>query len=378
MELIFSDHKKRELKTQEIIDFSVQKKGLFLIQISARVKSEKQLNTTDDEDLRIEIDGRKFPQINNNQRYFDSPAAFSGGTSKGLTKTVFFILWLEAGKHTFSLIPDGSTTFIDLEIFRVNEKPTLSEFSLPVNKIAEDGDRRDWITFVLVDASLVSFTAELTLIRRFIDSDDAKIIIDDSIKRSNQNKRQKLWYFIASLIKGEKQSEKFAVDLPLGMHYLEFWADRMPKLEKIIFTNLIFKAPLTIQEKIEYKAQQFGFDSKMMLRLAKRESQFDSKATSYVGAKGLFQLTDITIQQIENLGFKVFDPYDIDQNIEGGFIYFNWLYQRYKNQKNQIKKTLAAWNWGLSHIPIEGKLDFESLPNEVKKFINDVLGDYDF
>ena len=78
---------------------------------------------------------------------------------------------------------------------------------MPLNNSAEDGDRRDWITFVLVDTSLSSFTVELTLTRRFLDSDDVKIVIDDSIKRSNQNRRQKFWYFIASLIRGEKQSE---------------------------------------------------------------------------------------------------------------------------------------------------------------------------
>ena len=42
----------------------------------------------------------------------------------------------------------------------------------------------------------------------------------------------------------------------------------------------------------------------MMLRLAKRESQFDSGATSGAGAKGLFQLTDITIKQIIELDLK--------------------------------------------------------------------------
>ncbi|MEK7111036.1 MAG: lytic transglycosylase domain-containing protein [Patescibacteria group bacterium] len=378
MKSIYSDHKERVIKKLENLVFTVKNKGLYFIQVSAKTKNEKQMGGTDDEDLRIEVNKRKFPQLANSERYFDSPAAFSGGTSKGLTKTVLFFLWFESGEHHLSLIPDISATLVRIDIFQAAEDSDLSELNLPLNNSAEDGDRRDWITFVLVDTSLSSFTVELTLTRRFLDSDDVKIVIDDSIKRSNQNRRQKFWYFIASLIRGEKQSEKFVVDLPPGMHYLEFWADRMPKLEKITFLNLTFKILATIQEKIEYKSQQFDFNPKMMLRLAKRESQFDSGATSGAGAKGLFQLTDITIKQIKELGFEISDPYDIDQNIEGGFIYFNWLYKRYENQKDQIKKTLAAWNWGLSYIQVKGEFNFEGLPDGVKKFINDVLGDYDF
>lgn len=378
MEPIYADHKKRVIEESEDISLIAKAKGLYLIQISAKTKNGKQLGGADDEDLRIEIDSRKFSQLSNNERYFDSAAAFSGSTSKGLTKTVYFFLWLDAGKHTIALIPDGSASLVSLDVFQRSENSNLSEFSLPIDKVAEDGDRRDWITFVLVDMSLASFMAELVLTRRFLDSDDVKIILDNSIKRSNQNKRQKLWYFIASLVKGEKQKERFEVNLPSGMHYLEFWADRMPKFEKIIFTNLIFKAPTTIQEKIEYKARQFGFDPRIMLRLAKRESQFDPHVTSQVGAKGLFQLTDITLKQISKLGYEISDPYDIDQNIEGGFVYFKWLFQRYEGQKNQIKKTLAAWNYGLSHIPVKGNLDFDGLPNETKKFINDILGVHDF
>lgn len=115
-----------------------------------------------------------------------------------------------------------------------------------------------------------------------------------------------------------------------------------------------------------------------MIRLAKRESQFNPKATSLVGAKGLYQLTEITIRQIKELGFKITDPYNIDQNIQGAFIYFEWLYKRYEGEKNQIEKTLAAWNYGLAHIPQNEPLDFDKLPKETKNLINDVLGDHDF
>ncbi len=378
MESIYSDYTERVIKKSEKLDFSVKNKGAYLIQVLAKTKNEKQMGGTDDEDLRIEINKRKFPQLTNNERYFDSPAAFSGGASKGLSKTICFLLWLDSGEHHLFLIPDISANFIGVEIFQVSRESNLSECSLPLRITAEDGDRRDWITFVLVDASLASFKTELILTRRFLDSDDVKIVIDGSIKRGNQNSRQKLWYFISSLLKGEKQSAKFDTNLSSGMHYLEFWADRMPELERITFENLSFRPPTKIQEKIEYKSQQFSFDPRIMIRIVKRESQFDPEATSGAGAKGLFQLTSITTIQIRELGYDITDPFDIDQNIEGGFVYFKWLYERYDGQIDQLKKTLAAWNWGLGHVPVKEPLDFNNLPGETQKFINDVTGDHDF
>ncbi len=46
-----------------LLKFSVDNSQWYLITISARVKDEKQLNSTDDEDLQIEIDGKKFPRV---------------------------------------------------------------------------------------------------------------------------------------------------------------------------------------------------------------------------------------------------------------------------------------------------------------------------
>lgn len=378
MKAIFSDSNEKILKTTRSINFNIQNKGIYLIQVSAKTKDEKQLDGTDDEDLRVEIDGRKFPLLSNQQRYFDSPAAFSGGATHGLTKVVFFILWLDTGYHQLNFIPDLAATVMEMSIRQISEDSSLSEFNLPLNLTAEDGDRRDWLTFVLVDAKLESFTPELILKRRFIDSDDVKITIDDLIKQAHYNNRQKLWYFVASLLRGEQQSKEFKANLPIGLHYVELAADRTPTLNTINFLSLTFQIPITIQEKIEYRSKQYNLDPKVMLRLAKRESQLDPKATSPAGAKGIYQLTAITIKQIKKLGFEIIDPYDIDQNIQGGFIYFNWLYKRYEGEKNQIEKTLVAWNYGLAHVPQNEPLDFEKLPEETKNLIRDVLGNYDF
>lgn len=67
------------------------------------------------------------------------------------------------------------------------------------------------------------------------------------------------------------------------------------------------------------------------------------------------------------------DPFDIDQNIQGGLIYFKWLYDRYLGDPEHLEKTLAAWNWGLNKFPKDGPLDYGSMPEETKEFIRYVF-----
>lgn len=226
MVLVYEDKKRRVIRDQEKINFS-SFSSFHLIIITARAKGEKQISSsaTDDEDLKVKIDDKSFPT--------DSPAAFSGGSLHNLVKTVYFLTFLKGKSHTITLEtdkPSHTATFESLEVYTLNLEKTLT---LKVKNQAEDGDRRPWITFVLSGLSLSTFTVELTLKRRFIDSDDIKVIIDGEVKRNNRSVLHKFWYFIASLFTGETQVETFTENLPLNLHYIEFWADRMPTIHKV-------------------------------------------------------------------------------------------------------------------------------------------------
>lgn len=235
MQLIFEDVKKRKIEKQEDITFSLKHLGIYVVEVSARAKGEKQLGKTDDEDLRIDIDKRRFPQLGNSERYFDSPASLSGGQLKDLKKSVYFLLWLNQGKHTLSLIPDSSATLEKIRVFQFSTNLDTDRITLSLNDQAEDGDRRPWITFVFVDLRLNEFAVTLGLKRRFIDSDDVKVIVDGEVKRNHRSMLHKLWYFAASILKGETQTEIFQTNLKPGLRYIELWADRMPVLKNIDF-----------------------------------------------------------------------------------------------------------------------------------------------
>ncbi|MEK7611174.1 MAG: lytic transglycosylase domain-containing protein [Patescibacteria group bacterium] len=377
MDLIFQDSKKRIIDKKEAVPFTLDDSGFYLVGVAARAKDEKQVGGTDDDDLRIELDKTTFPQLTNLNRYLDSPAAFSGGKLRDRKQHVLTLTNLQKGTHNLTLIPDGSPTLEEINIWKL---PSQSTLELKMNNTAEDGNRRPWVVFILLNASLGEFSVDLTLKRRFIDSDDVKIAVDGVIIRNNRSVLHKFWYFIASLFGQEIKSNTFKTKLAIGLHYIELWADRMPTLNSITFRDLIFpqseeKDPVEIiKDKIIAMAREYGFDPEMMLRVAKKESQFNPRAVSPAGAKGLFQLMPITIDQINNLGYEVSDVFNVDQNIKGAMIYFQWLSGMYPKDEEYWEKIMAAWNWGQGNFPKEGPLGaWKPVPNETINFINYVL-----
>jgi len=235
MELITKDTLRKAMREQFDYSFAAPKEGLYIIEISARARGEKQVgkDATNDDDLRIEIDGRKFPKLDNPTRYLDSPAAFSGGQLHNLKRTVFFFIQLSKGKHAISFVPDGVPRLEEMTIEFAGNGP--SKIDLNINQQAEDGDRRPWITFVLVDLPLTEVQSVIRAERRFLDSDDVKIIIDDKIERNPRNGLRKFWFWLGSKLKSGEEINRFNTHIKRGLHYVEFWADRTPTLQGISF-----------------------------------------------------------------------------------------------------------------------------------------------
>lgn len=126
--------------------------------------------------------------------------------------------------------------------------------------------------------------------------------------------------------------------------------------------------------KIRQKAAKLGADINNVLALAGCESQYKPYAVSEDGAKGIFQLTQDAINQLKNLDFEITDPFDVNQNIEGGIRYFRWLFETfYENIPQSLEKTVAAYNWGQGHIPPSDSLDLDNLPRDTAWLVTCVL-----
>jgi len=251
------------IKEEHKHNFQVSKTGLFSISISARCKSGEQTGVKGGEDLRVEIDDKKFREVppKDKVQYQDVPSAWNGTKLKGLKKTVIFILRLNRGEHIIRFVPYQGATIEEEPKIEFIENTSNIIFNL--EEQAEDGDRRPWITFVLVDLPLKQVQTEMKTERRRFDSDDVKIIIDDEVKRNLRNIFRALWFWVGSLFKeGKTQIDSFDINFKSGLHYIEFWADRMPTLYtvKLELGDIRTKAKVVWQQTVlrEGPSQTFG------------------------------------------------------------------------------------------------------------------------
>ena len=85
-------------------------------------------------------------------------------------------------------------------------------------------------------------------------------------------------------------------------------------------------------------SQQYGVSFPLLKAIIKAESDFDPRAVSKKGAKGLMQIMP---ENFKLLGIK--DPFDPSQNIHAGARYFKQMYDRFKGK---LALSLAAYNAG--------------------------------
>jgi hypothetical protein len=109
-----------------------------------------------------------------------------------------------------------------------------------------------------------------------------------------------------------------------------------------------------------------GLDPSLIKAVVKTESNFDEKAVSRAGAKGLMQLMPGTAKEM-----GVSDPFNPFENIWGGARYLKKMLDRHGGNVN---KALAAYNWGPGNFDRSGGV---SLPRETRRYIEVVNRNYD-
>lgn len=446
------------------VSFEVDKDGLYFLEISVRCKNWIQNwgRLFDDDDLTISLDGRDLSGVTGRRAFEKPKAGWNGNQLKNLSQINVFVIKLKAGEHRLIFKPGQRPQLESLRVYEVPD-PSKVEFSpRPPHDQAEDGNRRPWYTFTLIDLALESLTISAKAFsgkqhRLFqSDDDDLQIKINGQRQRNDAPKSHKYWFWCGKILQGKSLTFAKNLNLSSGTHYIELLADRIPTLEKVVF-NLKGVLPVgkvmlyeditdadwvhlrkepsdsdeveiltklydgdevgiieerirgsyvpnesDIWHKVNYKDQtgyvlssfveiegqergvviretceqaaKLGIDVNNMLALAGCESQYKPYAVSEDGAKGIFQLTQGAINQLKNLGFEITDPFDINQNIEGGIRYFRWLLETYyKDVQQSLEKTVAAYNWGQGRVPPNNPLDLGNLPEETARLVTCVL-----
>ena len=111
----------------------------------------------------------------------------------------------------------------------------------------------------------------------------------------------------------------------------------------------------------------YNVDKRLLIAVAKTESDFNPKATSGAGAKGIMQLMDGTAKSL-----GVTNSYDPEQNIMGGAKLLSQLLKKYDGDRN---KALAGYNAGTGNVARYGAEKYSKYYNKVNANEKALFGD---
>lgn len=116
---------------------------------------------------------------------------------------------------------------------------------------------------------------------------------------------------------------------------------------------------------IEKKAEKYSLPAKLIKSMIKQESNFNPRAVSSKGAKGLMQLMPETAGL---LGVKnVFNP---EENIDAGVKYLKMMSNRFDGN---LEKALAAYNAGPEAVKkYNGVPDYKETKDYIKNVIKNM------
>ncbi|MEW6162386.1 MAG: lytic transglycosylase domain-containing protein [Nitrospirota bacterium] len=116
---------------------------------------------------------------------------------------------------------------------------------------------------------------------------------------------------------------------------------------------------------IHEKATKYKIDPSLVKAVIKTESNWNERAVSREGAMGLMQLMPFTASEMD-----VRNPFNPEENIEGGTRYLKYLLDRFNGDLNL---TLAAYNAGPRSVK---KLGLVPPITETRQYVDKVLSLY--
>jgi len=145
--------------------------------------------------------------------------------------------------------------------------------------------------------------------------------------------------------------------------------DKDPNVKKgnIPFSNRSIKGERSFHPIIQNAASRYNIDPALVKAIIMAESDYNPRAVSKKGAKGLMQLMPVTARSL-----GVDDAFNPKQNILAGVRYFKSLLRQFDGDE---KLALAAYNAGSSNVR-----HYKGIPpfKDTKRYLKKVYRYYEF
>lgn len=266
---------KYPLNITDTLTFKTVNNAYYLIQITARAKSEKQRKSTDDEEITIKIDDKTFPKLNTKEGLKNSPASFNGGKLHNREQLICFFIYLASGSHSIELSPQYGDGAEVVEVGYVQiDLEGESQLTLNLNTKLEDRDKQPWVTLVLVDVGVKSLSIETFVKWHWLDGDDIKLILNGVVQKAKTTFR-KDWIVKTNPLDlfGKSETIKLTPNLKVqDRNYIELYADKSPILKRMNMELVFHK--ITTQTIQKYQDNKFHRDYNKL-------DEYISSATDY-------------------------------------------------------------------------------------------------
>jgi soluble lytic murein transglycosylase-like protein len=143
--------------------------------------------------------------------------------------------------------------------------------------------------------------------------------------------------------------------------------DSSKKKESPPFSDLSVKGERSFFPIIQRASLRYNVDPALVKAIIRVESEYNPKAISAKGAKGLMQLMPVTAKYL-----GVDDAFNPEQNIHAGVRHFRFLLKQFDGD---VKLALAAYNAGSRHVK-----RYNDIPpfKETKQYLKKVFRYYEF
>ncbi|KMT23277.1 lytic transglycosylase domain-containing protein [Clostridium cylindrosporum] len=126
-----------------------------------------------------------------------------------------------------------------------------------------------------------------------------------------------------------------------------------------------------IDDAIKEASKKYGVEESFVRAIIKQESSFNPNTKSGAGAMGLMQLMSYNATD-----YGVKNPYNIEQNVNGGVNYIKDLLDKFNGNK---QLALSAYNGGITRMSKRGVdtvPEIVNMPRETRDYVSKVMGYY--